>query len=177
MKFEIVDAKIHHCGQILRKLRLAHREAIERVGANSHRELRILFDASYIRKAWLIDGSLAALGGVSGSILSPFGFAWVALSEEATRHPVALLKETRRQLDEAMTTKSELATTIVGGDDAAKRFAIFLGFHCEDEGMGRPAYSKFSRRNLANYLETSPDLRVPIGNSYIIPMGYHPEVQ
>jgi hypothetical protein len=173
MKFEVVEAQPWHCGQILRKLRLEHREAIERVGMRAHQELRILFDAAYLRRAWLIDGRLAAIGGVSGSILSPFGFAWVVLSEEATRHPVALLRETMRQLDNVMTTKTELVTTIIGGDAAAKRFAIFLGFHCEDEGMGSPAYSKFSRRNLANYLEMSPDIRVPVGNGYYIQMGYH----
>jgi len=174
-KFEVVEAKEFHCGQILRRLRIEHREAIERVGANSHRELRALFDSSYLRRAWLIDGKLAALGGVSGSILSHYGFVWIALSNEAMRYPVALIREVKRQIESVMATKSQLVTTIVGGDEAAKRFAVFLGFHCDHEGFGSPAFSKFSRRNLANYLETTPDLRVPIGKGYIIPMGYHPD--
>lgn len=172
-QFEVVEGREFHCGQILRRLRQEHLEAIERVGASGHRELRTLFDASYLRKAWMIDGRLAALGGVSGSVLSNYGFVWVALSKDAMKYPVALVKETRRQLDIIMTTKTELVTTIVGGDDAAKRFAIFLGFHCEHQGMGSPAHSRFSRRNLAKYLEITPDLRTPVGNGYIVPMGYH----
>jgi hypothetical protein len=174
-KFEVIEAKEFHCGQILRRLRIEHREAIERVGANAHHELRALFDSSYLRRAWLIDGKLAALGGVSGSIMSHYGFVWVALSSEAMKYPVALVREAKRQIEEIMATKSQLVTTIVGGDDGAKRFAIFLGFHCDHDGLGSPAYSKFSRRNLANYLESTPDLRVPIGKGYIIPMGYHPD--
>ncbi len=174
MKFEVIEARPWHCGQILRRLRIEHRRAIERVGQSAHKELRVLFDVSYLRRACFADGRLVALGGIaSSSVLSHYGFAWVALSEDAKKYPVALLKEAKRQIDNAMTTKAELVTTIIGGDDAAKRFAIFLGFHCEDEGPGSPAYSRYSRRNLANHLEMSPDLRVPVGNGYYIQMGYH----
>ena len=175
MKYEVIEAKPFHCGQILRRLRHEHVEAIARVGVPSHRELRALFDTSYLRRAWLIDGKLEAIGGVSGSIMSHYGFVWVALSQEATKHRFALVREAKRQLDEIMTIKSELVTTLIGGDEAAKRLAIFLGFHCEHGGPGRPAFSKSGRRTLAEHLETNPDIRNPIGNGYFICLGYHPE--
>jgi hypothetical protein len=175
MKYEVIEAKPFHCGQILRRLRHEHVQAIARVGAGAHRELRALFEESYIRRGWLIDGRLEALGGVSGSLASHYGFVWVALSQEATRHKFALVREAKRQLDNIMITKSELVTTIVGGDHAAKRLAIFLGFHCEHGGPGSPAYSKFARRTLSEHLEANPDVRIPIGNGYIVCLGYHQE--
>lgn len=172
-RFEIIEAKPQHCGAIIRRMRNEHRAAIERTGLDAHRELRAIFDASAFRKAWLIDGELAALGGVSGSHLSPLGFAWVVFSNAALRFPIQIVKEASRQIEAAMTLKRELATTIIGGDTAALRMAIYLGFHVAHEGLGRPAYSRSGRQSLARFIETNPDLRLPIGSGYAIAMGYH----
>lgn len=173
--YEVIPAKPFHCGQILRRLRHEHVAALHRVGRNVHRELRDVFDQSFLKSAWLIDGELAAIGGVTGSLGDMFGYAWLAITEEATLHPVAMVREVKRQLNRAMVTKRELATTIIGGDAAAKRLAIFLGFHIEDEGPGAPAYTRFGRRNLSNHLESLPDIRIPIGSGYVIGMGFHAE--
>jgi hypothetical protein len=171
--FSIIPAKPWHCGQMCRLLRHAHREATDRVGADAHRELRDLFDQSVCRRVWLADGEMIALGGVTGSLISPLGFVWLALSQRALRFPVALVKEARKQLDEIMVTKRELATTIIGGDEAAKRLAVFLGFHVEDAGPGQAAHSRFGRRMLYRHLDTETELRIPVGHGYAIPMGYH----
>jgi hypothetical protein len=72
-KFEIVEAKAWHCGAMSRALRLEHQKAVAMIGLNSHRELRGMFDESIFRKAWLIDGRLAAVGGVTGPALSSYG--------------------------------------------------------------------------------------------------------
>src|ERR1700678_2700270 len=124
--FTVIPARANHCGQMCRMLRLEHRLAMARVNMDMHRELRRCFDASAFRRAWLIDGTLAGLGGIMGNVLSPYGFGWLALTEEARRSPTAVSKEARRQLDEIMSLKHELATTIIAGDESAKRLAIFL---------------------------------------------------
>lgn len=174
-EFRVVEAKPFHCGRMCRILRTEHHEALAMIGADIHRELRAAFDASCIRKAWLIDGELAALGGISGSALDAAGYVWLALSKKATHYPVALLKEAKRQLAEVMRTKRELATTIIPTDEAALRLAVFLGFHVAHEGRGQPAFSRFSRRDLAAFICENPDLRIPVGRSYVTPMGYHAE--
>jgi hypothetical protein len=171
--FAIIEARAHFCGQMSRALRLEHQKAIATTGRDTHRELRAVFDASSFTRAWLIDGKLAAIGGVTGPILSPTGYVWLALTEQATRHPVALVKEAMRQLHEIMITKREVATTILGGDNAAKRLAIFLGFHVHHDGIGDRAFSREARRRLSEFVETKQDARVPVGRSYAIAMGYH----
>lgn len=171
--FTIVEGKAHHCGQMVRMLRHEHDSALSVMGINLHRELRGQFDASCYRRAWLIDGRLAALGGVVGSQLAAYGFVWLAISEEARRYPVAMIKEGRRQLDEIMQVKRELLTTILNGDEAAKRFAIFLGFHVSHNGPGTTAHTHEARRQLAKFIDHNPDYRVPINGSYVITMGYH----
>lgn len=173
--FQIIEAKPYHCGQMVRALRYEHQSALMLLGVDSHRELRALFDQSAFRKAWLIDGKLAALGGVSGMQLSAIGFVWLCLSEQARKYPVAIIKEARRQLDQIMIVKRELATTIISGDVSARRLAIFLGFHVAHEGPGSQAHSRFARRYLARHVETNADLRIPFGQGYVIPMGFHKE--
>ncbi|MBB3453884.1 hypothetical protein FHT86_002140 [Rhizobium sp. BK313] len=173
--FSIEEAKPYHCGQMVRILRTEHQQAIARVQLGTHRQMRGCFDASCFRKAWMIEGRLAGLGGIIGTVASPTGFVWLALSNEALRYPVAIVKEARKQLAEIMVVKRELATTIIEGDEAAKRLAIFLGFHVADDGPGAPANSKKDRQVLMRHMENRQDIRVPVGNGFAIAMGYHHE--
>lgn len=173
MKVEIVEARLNHCGQMARMLRSEHLKAIALVGANIHRELRARFFESSYRKSLIVDGKLAAMGGVTGPAMSSYGYAWFALSNEASRRPVLMVKVVKNQIEEIMRTRHELATTIISDDAAGRRLAVFLGFHSDHDGPGMPAHSRFGRRNLQRYLETNPDIRIPVGNGYAIPLGYH----
>jgi hypothetical protein len=157
-----------------RRLRAAQRESLISAGLDPHRELRARFDDSYLARAWLIDGRLAALGGIVGTILSFYGFVWLVLSEEAGQHPVTIVKEARRQLAEIMITKHELATAIVTSDAAAIRLAAFLGFHAAHQGPGMPAHCRAQRQTLAAEVAGNPALRIPVGKVFAVAMGYHP---
>jgi hypothetical protein len=170
-KFEIIEGRPYHCGQIVRRLRAEHRTAM--IGVNAHREISDRFATSSFRRAWLIDGDLCALGGVVGGALSSVGYIWLALSQLALAYPVAVVKEARRQLDEIMATRRELATIIVPDDTAALRFAVFLGFHVADQGLGSQAGTRMERTALRRYLEAAEELRIPMENRQVIPMGYH----
>lgn len=131
VSLEIVEARRHHCGVMARRMRHEHRAALIRLGADPHRELRACFDQSAFRKAWFIDGELAALGGVTGSTLATHGMIWLAVSERATRYPKAMIGEARRQIDTVMRAKHELSTKALGADGESLRFARRLGFHVE----------------------------------------------
>lgn len=171
--FEIRDAKPWHCGQMSRMLRQEHHEAALRVGMDSRRGLRDIYGQSYYRRAWFIDGELAGLGGVKASLLSPAGFIWLALSQRATCYPIAIVKEARQQLAEIMKTKAEIYSTIIDGDEAAKRLVIFLGFHLDHSQEGAPAYSIHGRRRLHDLLATGDIGREMIGGGSFIRVGYH----
>jgi hypothetical protein len=174
-RFQIIQAKPFHCGQMVRVLRREHKAAWAEFGVDPHRELRERFAASYMCRAWLIDGKLAALGGVVGTALAPVGYVWLTLSELALQHRIAAAREARRQLAEIMIVKRELAILILPQDKSAMRLAIFLGFHVADQGLGSRAETKPQRRALRLFLESAEELRVPRGNSRAIPMGYHVE--
>lgn len=131
-RFEVREARVWHCGQIIRQLREEHREAVGWLGLNSHREIRDRFDASvFFRRSWFIDGRLAGLGGVVGPALSSDGMIWLALTEAACAHPFAVAREAKRQMDEIMQVKRSLFTSLIPTDRTALRFALRLGFELE----------------------------------------------
>ena len=150
-RFEIVEARLHHCGQMARLMRREQREAIARAGYDPHHELRSRFDSSSVCRALLIDGRLAALGGIVGTLLSPHGSVWVVLAEWASRaHPLTLARIAARQLDRIMQTYTEVASVLVGEDEPAHRLAVSLGFSvgapilignavCREMRIARPA--------------------------------------
>ncbi len=170
-RFEIVEAKPFHCGAMARLLRREHAAILARRGDDIHRELRGCFDQSAFRRAWLIDGRLAALGGVTGTALSSDGMLWLALTQEATRHPKAIVDEARRQLDGLMQVKRRLSAFIHGGDEAALRLAIFLGFTIDGVSSPAPA-SRAGRRLLADEVKSNAELRTPLGPSFVTPLHY-----
>jgi hypothetical protein len=155
-----------------RLLRPEHKAAIVLLGVDTHRELRGAYDDSSFCRAWLIDGELAALGGVRSTLLSQMGYVWLALSAKAMQNPVAVVKEARRQLAEIMLVKRQLATTLLDGDDAAYRFAVFMGFSVEQQGLGSQAFGRDGRRTLLHYLGGRDDCRVPLGNGSAVVVQY-----
>lgn len=173
--FTIIPAKPWHCGAMVRRLRLEQRIAMLRLGVDSHRELFDRFGQSSYRRALLIDGRLEALGGVTGSALSDEGYVWLALSKKAARYPLALIHETRRQLDRVMQTRSVLVTTVLEGDAAAQRFAIFLGFVPASDAMAQPAASRAGRRVLAARLEQDSEARIALGHGTAVALAYRSE--
>ena len=173
-KFETVEAKAFHCGQMARMLRSEHLVEISKTGLQAHRELRGTFDNSCYRRALLMDGKLIALGGCGGYSLETAGFVWLALSNEARRHPLAVMRHVRAELDKMMVMKRNLAATVLAGDDAAKRAAIFLGFYpmaCEPFGN----HIRQARMTLRRMAENDTNLRLPCGDTYHIVLAYHPE--
>ena len=136
MKFEVIEAKPWHVGQMARTLKQEQREAISKFGVNLHKEMTRIYDASYYRKVWVIDGKIVAIGGVAGSIMSCVGFMWLAASTFALQYPVEMVKETKRQLANALSIHSELSATTIRGDQISKRFLHFFGFaECDSNEM------------------------------------------
>jgi|GEM_PF-2178061 len=171
--FEIVEARQYHCGAMARALRMEHRKAVAVTGFNAHYELAARFRDSAFRRVWLIDGQLAALGGVTGGLMEPSGQVWLALSHRALRYPVHLVREARRQLAEIMTIKHEIFTLALGTDEAALRFALFLGFLPIGSPL-RSSDTRAGRRMLLRFMDT-PDQRMVVGDGFGVALRYRRE--
>lgn len=175
--FRIIDAKPWHCGQMARLLRSEHAQAIAMIGIDSHKELREKFAQSSFRRAWLIDGDLAGLGGVTGDALSAAGFVWLALSNKAMKYPIAIVKEAREQLDEIMEVKRELVTTIIDGDESSKRFAAFLGLFPADAFAYSPSSSsRYGRKQILAAFDHT-ESRISFGRGVSTIVSYRVEAR
>src|SRR5271168_3608909 len=97
-RWEIREARLHDCGKMSRLIRLEHRIAVEQVRANLHAELQARYFESSFCRSLFIDGKLAAIGGVTGPEIATHGYVWVAISQEASKYPISLVKEAKRQL-------------------------------------------------------------------------------
>lgn len=173
--FQIIAARPYHCGAMVRRLRTEHASAIARLGLDSHRELAERFAQSAWRRAWLVDGELAALAGVTGSQLSAQGLVWLALSKQAVRYPLGVVREAKQQLDELMAVKRLLVTTLLDEDLAAQRFAIFLGFTLASEEGAQPAASRAGRRIQMQRAALDPEARVALGQGSALAFAYRGE--
>jgi hypothetical protein len=87
---------------------------------------------------------------------------------------VEIIKEARRQLTEIMSVKRELATTLLHDDAAARRLAVFMGFHVSHNGDGAPAGTRDQRRRLNDMLERDGRHRIDMGHGVVVlAVGYH----
>lgn len=179
MNYAIESAQPWHIGQILRRIRKNHLTAINAtLGRNAHVELKTMFEASAsFRRVAIVDGRLLAMWGVTGSLLNHGGHVWLILTQEATQYPLAIIKEAKRQIQEMMITRDELATTVLDSDFDACNFAAFLGFHVHhNSDVGDRAYTRLTRYRLVNLLTQEGPWRVPIGRlgqGKASMMGYH----
>lgn len=118
-----------------------------------------------------MDGKPIAMWGVKNTMLGNTGVVWLVLSEAVTHMPVAVVKEARAELAAVMERLDEIAITVLPDDEAAIRFAVYLGFHDRDNDDGQ-----MSRKELCRSILADPQYRVPIGDSYVIALGYHPHM-
>jgi hypothetical protein len=170
---EVLEAKRHHCGMMARRMRRVHRDILASGGIDAHRELVMMFSQSSFRRSVFSKGRIVAMGGITGSWLATHGVAWLVLAEEFRNYPVTVVRHALRLLKQEMQTRSELAATILLEDDAALRFAVYLGFHVSHDDDGAPATDRASRARLAQYAKSKRDVHIQVGPISVIPMGVH----
>jgi hypothetical protein len=166
--FSVIAAKPWHAGQMARTLRHDHERAALALGLSPHRGISERLSSSSWNRAWMVDGKLAALGGVDAPALSHVGMVWLAVSQWAMCHPVALVREAQRQLDEIMLTKRELVTAVLDGDEASHRFAVFLGF----TPWPMAAVSRYGRRSILDGIRAGETERVAVGAGSAVVLRY-----
>lgn len=166
----VVPASVRHVKPLAARLRTAACITLQDFGFEPRRALlRAFVGAHYCRTA-LVDGKPVAMWGTNGPLLSDEAMVWLVLSDEITKMPLAVVREARRELAKIMENYREVAITVLPDDEAAIQFAVALGFHDRDNDDAR-----LSRKELCRAIMAEPRYRIPIGDSYIIALGYHPQ--
>lgn len=166
--YSIERASARHIRPMAAHLRAAACITLQGYGYNPRQALHRAFIASFYCRTALSNGRPVAMWGVTGTLMSDVAFVWLVLSQEITKIPLSITRDARRELAKIMENYDEIATTVLPDDEAAIQFAVHLGFH-DREGADAPG----SRRGLAAAIKADPKHRIPVGDSYVIGLGYH----
>lgn len=167
--YSVVPASIRHVRPMSAQLRAAACITLQGFSLEPRRALHRAFIASSYCRTALKDGRPVAMWGVKGTMLGDIAFVWLVLSDEVTKMPVSVVREARAELAKVMETNSEVAITVLPDDEAAVRFAVYLGFHDRENNDG-----ELSRKQLCEAILADPQYRIPVGDHYVIALGYHP---
>ncbi len=144
---EIVPASPRHIRPLAKRLRAGACVALMDRGFDPRRALHDAFMGSHYCRAALVDGRVAAMWGLEGPLLGGAAKIWLALSEEVGHLPVMIVREARRELAEIAAVYGGIEAAVLPEDQAAVRFASFLGFREHGE-------------------------RIPTGDGYVISLKY-----
>ena len=143
MSYEIVPARLAHVRAMVNHMRPMDRAEIEGWGMDPKRVLHWLYRDSSIKKAALVDGEVAAIWGVQGAALDDTGMPWAFTAPAIERAKLAFYRETRREVEEMLSTKRSLRTYVLASYGASMAFFSRFGFQFgppEPIGKNKTAY-------------------------------------
>lgn len=165
MTYSIIPASVRHIRPMSATMRTAGSMAVQAFGFEPRAALRRAFVASFYCRTALVEGRPVAMWGLAGTLLSDSAYAWLVLSREVTRMPIAVVREARAELQRAARAHGDIATTVLPDDKASIRFALHLGFKPSDgETLDEPE---------GDFM-TDPRYRIPMGESYAVRLGLAP---
>jgi len=166
MNFEIVPTSVRHIRPMARRMRGAVAVSLSGYGFDPRKALhRVVLDSAYCRTA-KADGFPIAMWGIVAPALASTAYVWLVMSDEVAKMPRSVVVTAREELAAIMESYDEIATTVLPDDEAAIRFALYLGFHDDDEE--EPA----SHKVRAKRLRENPHNRIPVGDGYVVAVSY-----
>jgi len=112
-----------------------------------------------------------AMWGIAGTLLNDVAYVWLVISRDIASMPLSIVRAARTELASIMADFREIQTTVLPEDEAAVRFAVYLGFGSGEEETGK------SHRQAQHEILRNERYRVPVGDHYVIRLGYHPETR
>lgn len=131
-RWQIVDADPCHLRALARTLRSADAAEVAAYGSGS--AMKVIWHSwkrSTIRKTVLVDGEVAAVGGVVGSLMGGKGMPWLLTSPAIERMPVTFARELRREVAGALAAYPELENYVHAPYRRALRLMEWAGFVVE----------------------------------------------
>jgi len=134
MTYEVIPASQLYVGPHVARLPAEQRAELQRVsGMAPRRWYRSFLNCSSYARVGLLDNVPVAMWGITGTMLSSTGTAWLSVTPEARRHPFIVGRVARDEVQAILRTKGEIQSLVLCGDDRARRFLRFLGFELGEE--------------------------------------------
>jgi len=128
VRYQIVPAQLNHVSMLADKLRRGDKLELTSVGMSPNRALFKAFRGSIIRRTAFVDGDIACMFGVGGSVLSGVGYPWLLTSEAIERVPFSFVREGRREVAKMQAMFPLLENYVLASYVQACGFLLILGF-------------------------------------------------
>jgi hypothetical protein len=114
--------------ELAANLREADRDEVESLGMDVRVGIRNSFRHAVLRKTYLVDGEVAAMSGLCGSMLGDIGEPYLMTSAAAERVPLAFVKHAKASVAEMLGLKRRLEGHVAANYVRACRLLQVLGF-------------------------------------------------
>lgn len=128
-------------------LRDADRAEVAGLGIDPRFGLRASFRDGMLRKTYIVDGEIAAMSGLCGSLLGDIGQPYLMTTPAVERVPVTFLKLAKQGLAEMLQHKMRLEGYVAANYAGACRLLEVLGFMLgkpEPIGPNKAGFRKFT---------------------------------
>lgn len=130
-RYEIVEARLEHLRALIPLLRDGDRAEVEVTSIPARHLLFGLWRSSLVRRAALVDGEVAAVWGMSGSLAASEASVYLLTGRAIERIPLAFYREARRELRAMLETRRSLVCDVLADYTRAVRFFEMLGFEID----------------------------------------------
>src|SRR5262245_60739508 len=98
LRLRSVPSTMDHVYRLVPKLLEADLLEVTGAGLDPRRALRLNFREAVFRRTYFVDGQIAAMVGLTGSLIGERGYPYLMTTPMVERTPVAFLKEARSML-------------------------------------------------------------------------------
>ncbi len=125
---QVRDSIVSDIYTLANNLRQDDRAEVTGLGLDPRIALRNSFRNAIIRRTALVNGEIAAMWGLGGTMLSYEGVPWLMTTPAVEAVPVSFVKVGRAQLDEMLRHRSFLSNFVQASYRRACRFLEVMGF-------------------------------------------------
>lgn len=142
MNYIIVDALPGHVNMLVERLREADAQECHDIGLAPKKAIWHSFRRSFIRKAAFVDGEIAAMWGICGTVLGPLGDLWLMTTPAIERAPFAFIREAKAEVALALELFPRVRGILSCDYTGAVRLVKLLGFKLTPVGDGFAVFEK-----------------------------------
>lgn len=125
-------------------LRDADALEVRSLGVDPKRGIRDNFKSAMLRKTYLVNGEVAAMSGLCGSMLGDIGYPYLMTTKLVERVPVSFVRLAREGIYEMLHHKLRLEGHVAADYRGACRLLEVLGFRLgKPETIGEGQFRKF----------------------------------
>lgn len=145
----IVDSEKKHALMLRKALRTGDRAEIDAAGVSDARAVWRSFSASVLCRTAFVDGEIAAMWGLGGTLMSDRGSPWLLTTSAVEKVPFAVVREAKKHALEMLTVRPYLANYVHARYTKAVRLLELIGFELSEPfpfGPKGEPFRKFEMR-------------------------------